>query len=238
MSPRIYPGLMVLLEEAVALIVLALITVGVLGWLARRVAHLPLLRRYPDQIAAVAIEIIGIFFLSRLILAVFNLVMDRMFLVRRDHNDYQWQQRLTLVPLIKSVCKYIIFFTAVLLSLSAWGVNTTPVLAALGGAGIVVGLGAQPVINDLVSGLFILFENVYLVGDYVEIGTARGIVEGIDIRTTRVRGDPGGEIYVIRNGQINNVNSYSKGYVYAIVNVGVDYGEDRGRSPAGCSRPW
>jgi small-conductance mechanosensitive channel len=177
----------------------------------------------------VAVEIIGIFFLSRVIIAVFNLLMDRMFLVRRDLNDYQWQQRQTLVPLFKSVCKYMVFFTAVLLSLAAWGVNTTPVLAALGGAGIVVGLGAQPVINDLVSGLFILFENVYLVGDYVEIGKARGIVEGIDIRTTRVRGDPGGEIYVIRNGQINNVNSYSKDYVYAIVNVGVDYGEDLGR---------
>src|SRR3712207_7862771 len=58
------------------------------------------------------------------------------------------------------------------------------------GAGIisvVVGFGAQPVINDVVSGLFILFENIFLVGDYIEVGSARGTVEAIQLRTTRLR---------------------------------------------------
>jgi small conductance mechanosensitive channel len=176
-----------------------------------------------------AVELIGIFLMSRVFIAVINLLLDRLLLVRRDLDDYQWQQRLTLTPLIRSVCKYAVVFTAIIIGMSVCGINTTPILAGLGGAGIIIGLGAQPVINDFVSGLFILFENVYLVGDYVEIGNARGIVEGIDVRTTRVRGDPGGEIFVLRNGQINNVISFSKAYVYAVVDIGVDYEEDLSR---------
>ena len=90
-----------------------------------------------------------------------------------------------------------------------FGIDTTPVLAGSGGIGLIVGLGAQPVINDLVSGLFVLFENLYLVGDVVQIGKATGIVEAIDIRTTRIRDDPGGQLHIIRNGQINDVRGSS-----------------------------
>src|SRR3712207_9411406 len=97
------------------------------------------------------------------------------------------------------------------------------------GAGIisvVVGFGAQPVINDVVSGLFILFENIFLVGDYIEVGTARGTVEAIQLRTTRLR-DPNGALHIVRNGQLSGIVNYSKHYTFAVVEIGVGYDADR-----------
>jgi small conductance mechanosensitive channel len=175
------------------------------------------------------IELIGLFFLSRVLIEIAYLLVDKLLLVRGELNDIQWQQRLTLTPLIKSTARYAIFFSAILIGLGVLGFNTTPILAGIGGVGLIVGLGAQPVINDLVSGLFVLFENLYLVGDVVQIGKATGIVEAIDIRTTRIRDDPGGQLHIIRNGQINDVINFSKGYVYAVIELRVDPAADLDR---------
>jgi len=154
------------------------------------------------------------------------LLVDTLLLVRGELYDIQWQQRLTLTPLIKSTVRYVILFGAFLIGLGVLGFNTTPILAGIGGVGLIVGLGAQPVINDLVSGLFVLFENLYLVGDVVQIGKAIGVVQAIDIRTTRIRDDPGGQLHIIRNGQINDVINFSKEYVYAVVELRVDAAAD------------
>jgi small conductance mechanosensitive channel len=126
------------------------------------------------------------------------------------------------MPLIKSFFKYAIYFIAFILVLRAVGINPAAILAGAGIVGIVVGLGAQPLINDLVSGFFILFENIYLVDDFIETEDARGKVEGIDIRTTRIR-DPNGQLHILRNGQLNKVINYSKAFTYAVVEVGVAY---------------
>jgi small conductance mechanosensitive channel len=111
------------------------------------------------------------------------------------------------------------------LTLNALSLNVTPILAGAGIATVVIGLSAQPLINDIVSGFFILFENMFLVGDYIETGDARGVVEAIDIRTTRIR-DPDGQQHILRNGQINDIVSFSKKYTFAVVQVGVAYESD------------
>jgi small conductance mechanosensitive channel len=80
-------------------------------------------------------------------------------------------------------------------------------------------------VNDVVSGFFILFESQYLVGDYVQIGDACGIVEAVGIRSTQIR-DAQGKLYIIPNGQIKGIVSFSKGYVNAVVDVKVPAGED------------
>ncbi|NNJ70780.1 MAG: mechanosensitive ion channel family protein [Kiritimatiellales bacterium] len=170
-------------------------------------------------------KVIGIFFISRVIVEVGYIVIDR-FQQEQEHlTEKERKQRLTLVPLMKSVMKYVVFFTAFLMALNALNLNPAPLLAGAGIMGIVIGLGAQPLINDLVSGLFILFESLYLVGDYIETGEGRGVVESIDIRTTRLR-DPGGQQHILRNGQIDNVINFSKRYTYAEVEVGVAYDTD------------
>lgn len=170
-------------------------------------------------------KVIGIFFISRVLVEIGNILIDRYQQEQQKLSEKERKQRLTLVPLMKSAMKYIVFFTAFLLALNAMNLNPAPLLAGAGIVGIVVGLGAQPLINDLVSGLFILSESLYLVGDYIETGGGRGVVEMIDIRTTRLR-DPGGQQHILRNGQIGDIINYSKRYTYAEVEVGVAYDTD------------
>jgi small conductance mechanosensitive channel len=109
--------------------------------------------------------------------------------------------------------------------MGALGMQTTPILAAASFLGLAVGLGAQNLVTDLVSGFFILFESQYLVGDYVQIGDAHGIVEEVGIRLTQVR-DGHGKLHIIPNGQIKGVINLSKGYVNAVVDVKAASGSD------------
>jgi small conductance mechanosensitive channel len=181
------------------------------------------------QYGAIIIQLIGIIFISRVLVEIINLLIDRFVLVRGDLNDSQWQQRQTFGPVLKSALRYAIFSGAGIMMLGAVGVDVGPVLVALGGLGLVLGLAAQPVLTDLISGLFILFENLFLVGDYIETGTARGVVESIDIRTTRIR-SPDGQLHLVRNGQIGDIVNYSKGYVYAVVLINIAYEVDLDRA--------
>jgi small conductance mechanosensitive channel len=111
------------------------------------------------------------------------------------------------------------------LILSSLGFNPLPFLAGAGIAGVVVGFGAQSLIDDVVSGFFILFENTYLVGDTIEVGAAKGVVEAIEFRTTKIR-DGDGRVHIIRNGQVKPVINYSKDYTMAVVTLEVAYHTD------------
>ena len=174
----------------------------------------------------ILIQIIGIIFLSRVFIEIGNLLVDKFVLkLDTDLSEIERQKRITLAPLSKSFCKYVSYFIAFLLILRTLDFSIAPILAAIGGVGLILGLAAQPVITDLVSGACILLENLYLVGDYIETENASGIVETIDIRTTRLR-DPDGQLYIVRNGQINSLVNFSKGYIHAVVEVGVSYGSD------------
>src|SRR5258708_8214241 len=121
--------------------------------------------------------------------------------------------------------QYVLYFGAALLMLGVFSIPTTPILAGASIVGLAVGLGAQSLVTDVVSGFFILFESQYLVGDYVQIGDATGTVEAVGIRVTQLR-DGQGKVYIIPNGQIKGVVSYSKGYVNAVVDLKVSTGTD------------
>jgi len=173
----------------------------------------------------IIIKIIGIVFLSRVFVVLSDIMIGNFFSESEKLTELEAQRQRTLQPLVKSFFKYAVYLVAFVLILHAMNINPTPVLAGAGILGIVIGLGAQPLVNDLVSGFFILFENIYLVDDYIETESARGKVEGIDIRTTRIR-DPNGQLHILRNGQLNTVINYSKNYTYAVVEVGVAYDSD------------
>jgi len=132
---------------------------------------------------------------------------------------------LTTIPLIQSSLKYLIYFGSGIWILDVFGIDPAPILAAAGILGLAISLGAQNLVNDMVSGFFILFENYYLVGDFIEMEDAMGVVEAIELRTTRIR-HPNGQVHIIRNGEIAKIVNYSKEYIYAVVNVGVDYNSD------------
>jgi len=167
-------------------------------------------------------QFIGIFFICRVSVEVVNLIVDKLLFKKQKLSRIAEQRRMTLSPLIKSFCKYLIYFIGFIFILKSLSINPATVLAGAGIFGIIVGLGAQPLINDLVTGFFILFENLFLVGDFIETSSARGVVEAVDIRTSRIR-DPDGQLHILRNGQLNEVINYSKQYTYAVVEVGVAY---------------
>jgi small conductance mechanosensitive channel len=165
------------------------------------------------------IQGIGIFFLSRVGIEVVNLVIDRTFL-NEDLPEDERQRNETIFPIVKSIGAGIVYFFAIVLIMRGLGFDPIPLLAGAGILGVVVGLGAQPLVNDIVSGFFIIFEDTFQVGDFIRTGDARGTVETIALRTTRVR-SPDGELHILRNGGLGNVINYSRQYTHSIVAVSV-----------------
>ena len=135
-----------------------------------------------------------------------------------DAKGAEDQQGRTLAPLLHSVCRYVLYFGGGMVMLGVLGVDTRPILAGAGLLGLAVGLGAQSLVTDFVSGFFILFEGQFLVGDVVQIGDACGRVEAVGIRHTQIR-DGQGKLYIIPNGQIKSVVNSSKGYINAVVDM-------------------
>lgn len=180
-----------------------------------------ILRIYP--IVAFGLLVLnGIIFVSGVRVESIYLGVEQALLNNKDLTDLQRQRRMTLIPLIESFLRYLLYFSAVVAILKTLDIDPTPILAGAGIVGLAVGFGAQNRSDDMVCGFFILFENYYLVGDWIEIGEAIGTVEAIDLRTTRIR-HANRQQYIIRNGQTGNIVNYSKKYIYAVVEVGVAY---------------
>lgn len=176
------------------------------------------------------IKIVTMIFMSQVLYEVIHLLVEEVIFKDDNVTETQRSRRLTLIPLFRSFLQYLIYFTLAILILYTLDINPTPILAGAGILGIAVGLGAQTLINDIVCGFFILFENYYLVGDYIEAGkieekTVEGIVEAIELRTTRIR-HPNGQLQIIRNGDIGSITNYSKQYIFAVVEVAVPYSAD------------
>ena len=174
------------------------------------------------------IEIIILCFLCGVFIEITNIVLEDLVLKTEHLTDLQRQRRLTIIPLAKSILKYLTYFTGGIITLNLVGINPTPILAGAGIVGLAVGFGAQNLINDIVCGFFILFENYYLVGDYIEAGkeeerVVEGKVEAIELRTTHIR-HPEGQLQIIRNGEIGSIVNYSKQFVYAKVDVPIPEG--------------
>lgn len=116
---------------------------------------------------------------------------------------------LTVVSLLASIAKWTVLLLALLWILAIAGVNLMPVLAGAGVAGLAIGLGAQSLIKDFLSGLFIMLEGQFAVGDYVSIGPMVGVVEELGLRVTVLR-DLQGQLHYLPNGSIINVTVYEK----------------------------
>jgi len=122
----------------------------------------------------------------------------------------------TLAQMVGSLSKYAIFFIAALIILKTAGVDTNPILAGAGIAGLALGMGAQTLVRDLVGGFFILLEGQYAAGDMVEINGVVGSVEEIGLRLTKLR-DARGQIHFFPNGAVNTLNRFPKeGPLYSI----------------------
>jgi small conductance mechanosensitive channel len=119
------------------------------------------------------------------------------------------QRSSTISLVLNTMTSVIIWGTAGLMVLSILGVNVGPLLASAGIIGVALGFGAQTLVKDYISGLFLIIEDQYGIGDEVEIGAVKGKVEAVALRTTRVR-DESGVLWYIRNGEILNVANFSQ----------------------------
>ena len=132
---------------------------------------------------------------------------------------------LTVTNLIAGLLKYLAVIVAVVWGLGILGVNTTAVLAGVGIVGLILGFGAQSLIEDIITGAFIIFENQYSVGDIIILDDFRGTVRSIGVRTTVIE-DAGGNLKVVNNSDIRNFQNRSRNNSVALVLVAVSYATD------------
>src|SRR5699024_1026086 len=131
----------------------------------------------------------------------------------------------TLKNLLNNMLSYVILTIVILMILDIFNVPIRTMLAGAGVAGLAIGFGAQKLVKDIISGFFIIFEDQFSVGDYIEIGNIEGDVEVIRLRTTKLR-SYFGQRYVIPNGNIEIVTNYSTVNGFAMVEVNLPYETD------------
>ncbi len=135
------------------------------------------------------------------------------------------QRARTLLPLLRKVTLVILTVVVGLTVLSELGINIAPLLAGAGVVGLAVGFGAQTLVRDVITGLFILIEDTVSVGDFVTLGGHGGTVEALSIRSIRLR-DPSGTVHTIPFSDVTTVINYTREFAYAVLDIGVAYKED------------
>lgn len=128
-------------------------------------------------------------------------------------------------PLLRGVAQGAIIIVAALMLLGDLGVKIAPLLAGAGVVGIAIGFGAQTVVRDLLTGIFLLVEDILAIGDVVRIGDSGGLVEAMTLRTIRLR-DFDGALHIIPYGQAQVVHNLTKIFSYYVFELQVSYGSD------------
>ena len=162
------------------------------------------------------LQCITIGFLAWVISKIVRFIIEKLF----SHS----KGGITAAKLFSSFAKYIIGLVAIIMMLGTLGVNTTALVASAGIMALIIGLGAQSLIADVVAGLFIVFEGEYKVGDIIVIDGWRGTVLEIGIRTTRIV-DAGGNVKIINNHSISAVINQTKQLSVAKAYISIEYGE-------------
>jgi small conductance mechanosensitive channel len=131
----------------------------------------------------------------------------------------------TILKVVRSIISYVVEIIAILVILSLWGVDVLPALAGLGILGLVIGMGAQSLIKDIIAGFFIVFEHHFDVGDIVEINGFKGEVVDIGLKSSKIKNWKG-DIKIYANGSISDLINYSLTPSMAIIEFGISYKED------------
>lgn len=132
------------------------------------------------------------------------------------------QRTKTIASVLGNLATWGLTFAVVSVVLAEAGVSPGAIFAGAGILGAGLGFGAQSLVRDLISGLFIVFEDQYGVGDSVDLGEARGVVESVGLRVTQVR-DLEGTLWFVRNGEIVRVGNQSQGWARVVIDVDLEY---------------
>ena len=175
------------------------------------------------------IKIIGIIVLSYIVISVLRRISKKILHARSQrHPESSFGKKAgTIQSVSDSIIKYTVYFLAFMGILGVLGLGTAvaSLLAAAGIGGIVIAFGAQSLVKDVFSGVFLLFENQYAVGDYIEADGEKGTVESVGLRTTSIKKFTG-ETAIIPNGNITKVINYSRGDNVAVLDIPVSYDTD------------
>lgn len=144
---------------------------------------------------------------------------------RRGKKRVVSQKQKTFVPVIQTAINIAAGFVGGVIVLEHLGVNSTPILAGAGIVGLAVGFGSQTLVKDIISGLFILFEESIRVGDWAMVGNKGGSVESVGLRTVKLR-DMNGTLHVISNSSIDSLSNFSKVFSRTVMDIGIAYRED------------
>jgi len=176
------------------------------------------------KLAGVALIILGLYIATRIL----TTMVERVFTLRKikEHDIVAQRQNETLLKLAQNTIRYVIGLIMILTVLGQFGVNIAGLIASAGVAGLAISFGAQNLVKDVITGAFIIFENQYKNGDYVNLNQqVDGTVIEVGIRTTKLKG-LNGQVTIIPNGQIMQVTNYSLENSVAVVDIGVAYEED------------
>jgi len=182
----------------------------------------------------IVVSIVITFIAARIAIALLGKVMRSLTRYRcKNAAPEKIRKMETAETLTKSIIKYVIYFIAVAIALGQLGLGATmqSMLATAGIGGLAIGIGAQSLIKDVVTGFFMLFEDQLSVGDYVTIGAISGTVEEISLRTTSIRGYRG-ELNVIPNGSIVTMTNFNRGDYLAEIDLDIAYESDVERARA------
>lgn len=131
----------------------------------------------------------------------------------------------TIGALLKSIATFVVWTIATLMALGELGLNLGPLIAGAGIVGVALGFGAQNLVRDFLSGIFMIAEDQFGVGDIVDAGEATGVVEAVTLRSTRLR-DVNGTVWHIPNGAISRIGNKSQQWSRAVIDIEVAYDTD------------
>ena len=142
--------------------------------------------------------------------------------LRPGSNERRKQRAETMGSLLKSITTGVILAIVTVMVLSQLSVDIAPIIASAGILGLAFGFGAQNLVKDFLSGIFMILEDQYGVGDAVDLGEATGTVEAVGLRVTRLR-DVNGTVWYVRNGEILRVGNQSQNWARTVLDITVDY---------------
>ena len=172
------------------------------------------------------LQILFVLLLMVISLKAVRVVTERLFKSKKGKDDLEFQKRAdTLRSITRSILTVVVFVIAGMMILEKLGIAIGPILGAVGIIGLAVGFGAQKIVEDIISGFFILLEDQIRVNDVVIIGGTGGLVEKVNIRMVILR-DLAGNVHYIRNGSIGMVTNMTKEYSRYVFDIGVAYRED------------
>jgi small-conductance mechanosensitive channel len=174
-------------------------------------------------LGSAAARIIGIIVVSLLLWETVSSVIER-YLGETDAKVTSARTR-TLLNVARNALLVVITIVSTLMVLSELGVNIAPLLAGAGVIGLAVGFGAQRLVQDVITGVFILFQDLMAVGDVVKLGDTAGLVESVSIRTVRLR-DLSGTVHTIPFSAITTVSNLTEDFSFYVFDVGIAYRED------------